>query len=1204
MFFKNLKLGQKMFLGFGVITILMLMILYYSYLGFSKESNAVKWNLHSYEVTEAANGIAVSLANMESGARGYVITGKEVFLEPYNQGKKDFSIYTSKIKELVSDNINQQNRLALLEKSYEIWLQWEDTQLIEGRKRVTLGQTKLEDLIALIQEGRGMTEMSNIKELLDEIIQEEESLLYSRRQQLADVEAWTRIVLPLGGFLSTVLAVVIAFYMIRMVIIPVITVTNTFKQITEDDVDLDIRIKRDSNDELGEMAKHFNKFMTKLKEMIDHNRNQSWLKTGQAELNERIRGDQQLPVLCSNIVGYIAKYINAQVGAIYVRTSEDTFKLLSSYAYNRRKNLSNEIHLGEGIVGQAALEKQSIVITNVPEDYIKITSGVGEASPANILVTPCLHDDAIQCVVEFASFHQFSDVELEFVEQVSSSIAVAIHSTDNRIRMKELLEETLRQSEELQAQQEELRQNNEELEEQTQSLIQSEARLQSQQEELRIINEELAERTRNLEEQKNNIEIKNQVLRKAQLEIEDKAKALETTSRYKSEFLANMSHELRTPLNSILVLSQMLAEKKENSCLSEKQLEYARTINTSGKDLLKLINDILDLSKVEAGKMEIHLEKLYLSELVDYVERSFRPIALQKGLEFNLELKKDIPQFVISDTQRVQQIINNLLSNAFKFTEKGSITMSISNTIDAGIKNFEGNEENYIFISVTDTGIGIPFDKQSIIFEAFKQSDGTTSRKYGGTGLGLSISKELAALIGGAIYLKSAEGMGSTFTLLLPSKSTGSGDVSEIAQDNIKSILDTPLPKAKNIEKPSTLENYKFPHDKEKLLLIIEDDKSFSRILLEIAEEKGYKCLVSHNGRSGLELAKQLIPDAIILDIGLPDINGWNVVDELKKDETTSNIPVHVLTGIEPQGCVQNTESIIGFLKKPVAFEEIDGIFKKFSDHSSKPFKKLLIVDDNKEEFDRICSMLKPKGIQISYTNNGSEAYELISKNNFDGMILDLQLEGLSGLQLLRKLAEDNGTNLPVIVHTKKELTQEDEAELKKYAGSIIIKGTRSMDRLSAEASLFLNAVDSKLEDRNIQLIQSTHGKENSLKNKHILIVDDDMRNVFAISSILEEKGIKVTVGRNGKEGIQKLEHNPGIDLLIIDIMMPEMDGYTAMAEIRQNEKFLKLPIIAITAKAMKEDRQKCIEAGANDYLTKPIDIDKLISLLRVWLYK
>lgn len=1073
-----------MFLGFGMITVLMLAILGYSYYNFTKQSADVELNLHTYNVIRETDTIIISLVNMETGARGFALTGDEEFLKPFNQGKTSYETHYNKIKQLTTDNYRQQDRLENLNNSYETWVQWENSQILDVRRKVTTGQANMADLIKTIRSGEGKAQMDESRTILDDIAKGEQELLITRQNQIAKMERQTAIMLSLGGLLATLVSIIISISVIRMVVDPIKTVTNTFKEISEGDADLEVRLNTSSNDELGDMGKYFNRFMARLKELIIENKNQSWLKTGQAELNEKMSGEQDILLLSTSVITYIAKYLNAQIGVVYIKTVYDTFELLGTYAYNTNGNPSNEIRVGEGIVGQAILEKQTIVITNVPEDYIKIGSGVGEASPRNILVTPFVYENEVIGVIELGSFHEFTDIQLNFLEVVSSSIASTVHSQEIRLKMKELLAKTMEQSEELQSQQEELRQNNEELEDQTKALMESESYLQNQQEELRVVNEELEERTKVLEKQKNDIFIKNEDLKRAQVQIQEKAKALEIASNYKSEFLANMSHELRTPLNSILVLSQMLAAKEDNTVLTAKQLEFANTIHSSGKDLLMIINDILDLSKVQAGKMDINFQKLNLSELAQYVDRTFKPVAMQKGLNFKVEIEDGLPKEIVSDSQRVQQIVNNLLSNAIKFTSNGEVTMTFHRVKNDGVLKSYHDIQDFIGVSITDTGIGIPFDKQSIIFEAFKQSDGTTSRKYGGTGLGLSISTELAYLLGGWIYVVSNEEVGSTFTLILPIE----GDKQKVSsnefiikenvenlnttqvQENILAkgeILESKIINDKNIDDRSVIKAF------ERFLLIIEDDKSFAKILMELAHEKGYKCLIAKDGVSALDLAMKYKPDAILLDIGLPDINGWKVVERLKENKDTENISVHVISGGEYSNSLEKMDS-----------------------------------------------------------------------------------------------------------------------------------GARSTERFVSEVSLFLHDLDSKIEEKKIKIIKSEHEKEDVLNNKKVLVVDDDMRNIFALTSLLEEKGIEVVVGRTGIEGIKTLHENLDVDLILMDIMMTEMDGYKAMREIRRGQKFKKIPIIAITAKAMKDDKQKCIDAGADDYLTKPIDMNKLISLLRVWLYK
>lgn len=900
----------------------------------------------------------------------------------------------------------------------------------------------------------------------------------------------------ISTFLALLLSVFITIFIVRIVVTPLKTVTNTFKEISEGDADLEVRLKADSKDEIGDMAQFFNKFMIKLQAIMLYNKNQSWLKAGQAELNEKIRGEKDIDSISANIITYVSQYLNAQIGAIYIRSEENSFKLLGSYAYKRRKNLSDTVKMGEGLIGQAALEKQSIVISNIPDDYIKVTSGVGEAAPKNILVTPCVVNNDVKCIVELGSFNSFSDIQLEFIEQVSEGIAISIHSAEARIKMKELLDKTLEQSEELQVQQEELRQINEELEEQTKALKESEARLQAQQEELKVINEELEERTKSLELQNDDIFNKNENLKNARNELEEKAKALEAASKYKSEFLANMSHELRTPLNSILVLSQILAEKRDNKPLTDKQLEFARTIYSSGEDLLKLINDILDLSKVEAGKMEIVFEELKVEELVQYVERSFRPIAVKKGLDLTINIENGAPEKIVSDSQRVQQIINNLLSNAFKFTSSGSITLTIGRIVEEEATCLKPDSKDLIRIAISDTGIGIPKDKQEIIFEAFKQSDGTTSRKYGGTGLGLSISKELAAVLDGKIELESELGKGSTFTLYLPisndiwspltqvgaaREGTSGTDLAESGKDIV------PGPKMlKNVK-----DDRKGISPKDKLLLIIEDDEKFSQMLLDLAHEKGYKCVVARDGQSGLGLAKTYEPDAVLLDIGLPDINGWKVIENLKTDPVTEKIPIHVVSGSELKNSGEASDVIVGHLQKPVSLESLDAAFEKIEAVISRPFKKLLILDESKQQTDEITKLIGNKGIQIISLDNVADALSLLKKEQVDCMILDLKLKDMSGFELLEKLKAENIIDLPVIIHTEKLLTRDDETELRKYAESIIIKGSRSVDRLIAEATLFLHDLDSKIGQNKIKAIKSEQEKEDSFKNKKILVVDN-----------------------------------------------------------------------------------------------------------------
>lgn len=1200
-----------MFIGFGIIILIMLAVIGNTYINFVKESEAVKWNVHTYKVIQESDCLLMSLLDMETGARGYVITGNESFLEPFNKGNSSYENHYDKLKQLTEDNSEQQQRLYNINNKYKEWVEWEKNIIIAKRKEVSSGKLKLEDLIAIVQSGYGKNMMDELRSILGDINNEEERLLQNRNADLIKMEKETRVIMLTGGALATIAAIIIANLSIRMIVNPVKVVTNTFREIAEGEVNLEARLMSNSEDEIGKMARYFNIFMTKLKELISENRNQSWLTTGRAELNEEMRGVREINTLSSRIITYICRYLNMQIGIFYVKTDSNTFKVFGSYSYNSSEGSPDEFNIGEGLVGQAALEDKIVLVQDVPADYMKIISGLGEAVPKNILIAPCMYHEEIECIIELGSFNQFTDVQLKFIEQVSENIATSINLTKAQTKMEVLLNKTLVQAEELQVQQEELRQNNEELEEQAKILKQSEMNLQTQQEELRVSNEELEEQTKKLEQQKRDISENNKLLRKANHEIEGKAKELEIANKYKSEFLANMSHELRTPLNSIIVLSQLLENKKANEPLTEKQLEYSKTIHSSGKNLLRLIDDILDLSKVESGKIDINFDQVNLAELAENTKSLFTPIILQKNIDFNIEIEDGLPEKIISDEQRLQQIINNLLSNAFKFTETGYVKMNICRPKEEDIKNYkiEENVNKLISIEIIDTGIGIPADKQTLIFEAFKQVDGTISRKYGGTGLGLSISRELARLLGGNIYLKSEEGKGSKFTLVfldndnMEQVKLNKEEYSGIDK-NYRDNLEEKIISENDINEFTKDEHDESKKEDEKLLLIIEDDEQFSTLLSELAYKKNYKVLIEKNSDEAIKLAEKYNPYAILLDSGLSDNSGLRVVDKLQNLEYTKNIPIHIISWKEDKNSYDKMKNLVWHIKKPYNLEELYNLFDKIETSLSNDSKKLLIVDEDKSQSNMIYNNLNERGFKITTLESGLDAYKLLKDEQFDCMILDLNLKDMNGIDLVNKLKEENLVNFPILIYTEGNITQEEEDKLNKYTESIIIKGNNSIDRLLDEVSLFFHSVDSNIDNKNFKNIKFSEEKENLLNNKNILIVDDDMRNVFSLTSALEEKGMNVVVGRNGAEGIKKLYEKNNIDLILMDVMMPEMDGYTAMKEIRKEKQFDNIPIIAITAKSMKEDRQKCIEAGSNDYLTKPVDINKLISLLKVWLYK
>ena len=1079
MIIRRLSIGQKMFIGFGIIILIMLAVIGNTYINFVKESEAVKWNGHTYKVIQESDCLLMSLLDMETGARGYVITGNESFLEPFNKGNSSYENHYDKLKQLTEDNSEQQQRLYNINNKYKEWVEWEKNIIIAKRKEVSSGKLKLEDLIAIVQSGYGKNMMDELRSILGDINNEEERLLQNRNADLIKMEKETRVIMLTGGALATIAAIIIASLSIRMIVNPVKVVTNTFREIAEGEVNLEARLMSNSEDEIGKMARYFNIFMTKLKELISENRNQSWLTTGRAELNEEMRGVREINTLSSRIITYICRYLNMQIGRFYVKTDSNTFKVFGSYSYNSSEGSPDEFNIGEGLVGQAALEDKIVLVQDVPADYMKIISGLGEAVPKNILIAPCMYHEEIECIIELGSFNQFTDVQLKFIEQVSENIATSINLTKAQTKMEVLLNKTLVQAEELQVQQEELRQNNEELEEQAKILKQSEMNLQTQQEELRVSNEELEEQTKKLEQQKRDISENNKLLRKANHEIEGKAKELEIANKYKSEFLANMSHELRTPLNSIIVLSQLLENKKANEPLTEKQLEYSKTIHSSGKNLLRLIDDILDLSKVESGKIDINFDQVNLAELAENTKSLFTPIILQKNIDFKIEIEDGLPEKIISDEQRLQQIINNLLSNAFKFTETGYVKMNICRPKEEDIKNYkiEENVNKLISIEIIDTGIGIPADKQTLIFEAFKQVDGTISRKYGGTGLGLSISRELARLLGGNIYLKSEEGKGSKFTLVfldndnMEQVKLNKEEYSSIDK-NYHDNLEEKIISENDINEFTKDEHYESKKEDEKLLLIIEDDEQFSTLLSELAYKKNYKVLIEKNSDEAIKLAVKYKPYAILLDIGLANNSGVRVVDKLQNLEYTKNIPIHIISWKEDKNSYDKMKNLVWHIKKPYNLEELYNLFDKIETSLSNDSKKLLIVDEDKSQSNMIYNNLNERGFKITTLESGLDAYKLLKDEQFDCMILDLNLKDMNGIDLVNKLKEENLVNFPILIYTEGNITQEEEDKLNKYTESIIIKGNNSIDRLLDEVSLFFHSVDSNIDNKNFENIK------------------------------------------------------------------------------------------------------------------------------------
>ncbi len=994
-------------------------------------------------------------------------------------------------------------------------------------------------------------------------------------------------------------------------------VEHITQQIAENNLDVNVSPKSDQdvlNLSLQHMVAHLQEASAVIAQSVAEIEDRNWLKSGQAELSAVMRGEQNSATLARNVITFVAKYIQAQVGTLYLTNDEEqVLYLAGSYAYTVRKGNRNVFRFGEGLVGQAALERQYVLFTNVPDDYLAVASGIGEATPRQIFILPFWYGGDVKGVLEVGTVEHFSERQRTFLKQIAEHIAIAIHSTQVRERMQNLLEQTQQQAEELQAQQEELRVTNEELEAQTDALRKSEQKLHAEQEELRQTNEALGERTEILEQQHKALQDKNLDLENARALLEEKAEELEISSKYKSEFLANMSHELRTPLNSLLILSKLLCENRHGN-LSDKQVEYADTIYAAGIELLDLINEVLDLSKVEAGKMSVNLEDMSVKGIMNYVDQNFRHIADQRGLRLRLDVDDNAPAAIRTDRQRVEQILKNLLSNAMKFTERGEVAVRIFRPDPGMVFPRSGLQAGQaVGIAVSDTGIGIPVQKQQLIFEAFQQIDGTTNRRYGGTGLGLSIVKEFSRLLGGEIHLSSEDGQGSTFTVFLPeqlaepareepSVSAMETRTSAIIPSQTTALSPLNESRIKRLESIRDDRHSKItPSDN--VLLIIEDDPTFARVLFELARERGFKGLLAGDGAAGLQLAYQYLPSAILLDIELPGMDGWNVMEKLKADPDARHIPIHFISALD-QANKAKSLGAIGYLTKPVTIEQLTGVFQTLEHEISDSIKKLLIVEDDEATRLSLIEMLRTADVDITEVTTGKAAYDALRHNAFDCMVLDLGLDDMPGLDFLRQIHDDlEIERLPIIIYTAQDLTKDEEQQLHHHAESIVIKGAKSRERLMDEVTLFLHRIETKLPETQQKKIRILHDKEAVLSDKTVLIVDDDMRNVFALSSVLEGKGVQVVVAEHGREALRILDQRADIHIVLMDIMMPEMDGYETIGQIRKHPQHRQLPVIALTAKAMKGDRQRCIDAGANDYLSKPVDTDKLLSLLRVWLY-
>jgi signal transduction histidine kinase/DNA-binding response OmpR family regulator len=947
-----------------------------------------------------------------------------------------------------------------------------------------------------------------------------------------------------------------------------------------------------------------------IRENQQKNEEQTWLAQGNEQLDNLLRSEQSLEDMADKVLVFLSTYVEAAVGTLYLSDDEGCLHLYAGYAYKKSERGTQAFQLGEGIPGQVALEKKIMVLDDIPASYLQVCSSLGSAEPVSLLVAPFLSNNQIKGIIELGSFTCFSGLQIGFIHQVEERVGIALHSAQSRLRVEEMLQVTRQQAAELQSQQEMLQASNEELEEQTQRLQASEEELQANQDQLVATNEELEEKNTSLHQQKQAIEQANQELRASRREIERKAEEVNKASKYKSEFLANMSHELRTPLNSLLLLTQALEANKQGN-LTEEDIEAIKVIRHSGNELLTLINDILDLSKIEAGHMILVQDHILVADFFAQLNRTFQKQVEQKGLVLSFGLADQVPGHIRSDRKRLEQILNNFISNAIKFTAQGGILVSIAPAQpDTALRRPDLSPEEVLAISVQDSGIGIPQAKQGIVFEAFHQVDGGIARKYGGTGLGLSIARDLANLLGGEIHLESKEGKGTKFTLYLPMQPS-----SFQGEQNQQKPVSSVSGRSDTSEHPQTAHHttsrayVPFEDDRHQLneedyvVLVIEQDAFFANLLIRQCHDRGLKCLVAASGEEGLRLAGQYVPWVIILDVKLPGISGWKVLESLKEQTMTRHIPVHIMS-TEDVGFEGRRKGALTALQKPVSQQELKYFFAQLQKSQEHSVKTLLVAVQSLEQRKEIISLMGNKDVESEEAGTGQEVLDKLRNRKYDCLIMGSEFSDMSTCSLLSRLENEKVTVPPVIIYTMKNISWEESIELEQYANSIIIKGVMSEERLLDESSLLLHRKVSDLPEKKQRMIRNLHEDDEVFQGKRILLIDDDMRNIFALAKILRDKGMNTVKAEDGAAALTILTEEQTFDLVLMDIMMPVMDGYETIQKIREQPQWRDLPIIALTAKAMKDDRSRCLAAGANDYLTKPVDVDRLLALLRLWLYR
>ena len=1186
---------RNLLFGLGLSMALLFISSIVSYISIHNLIENAQMVRSSNKVIKDLNQTLSLVKDAETGQRGYLLSGDPEFLEPYIDAKQKIAQSYNTLSAEINKTPTQVRNLEKLQSSIDSRLKILDQNLNFKKQNNTI---TTEQLL------KGKDFMDEIRNTVGTMQSEEQAILKARTETMDKFASFT----PFLIILSALLAITITFIFFRKVSHDFNEKNKLTAALEEKNEETEQRLRAiekvadqissgDYNiilnekirEGLGSAAEPLHQMAESLQTSFNTLEEKKWLSTSVAELNDRMMGDKSIETLSSDILKTITNHTESRFAALYLQQDDHQLYLAGSYAMDE-SSVKKRFKIGEGISGEAFRSHQIILVDNIPDDAATISYATGNTKPTNIVALPITRYNIPIGVIELGSTQKFTEPQMEFLKSVAGNIGLAYHSSQSRIRMQELLEETQAQSEELQTQHSELENINAELEAQSQKLLASEEELRVQQEELLQSNQELEERTSLLEE-------KNILIEERNIDIQQKSIELQQSTKYKSEFLANMSHELRTPLNSILLLSKLMTESDD---LDDQYKEYGEVMQSSGQGLLTLIDEILDLSKIESGKMTLEINEVSISTITGDLKMLFTPITKDKKLDFIIDVEPETIEVLQTDKLRLEQILKNLLSNAIKFTSEGTITLHISND----------ESKNKVLFKVIDTGIGIAKDKLRLIFEAFQQADGSTQRKYGGTGLGLSISRELARLLGGKIELESSEGKGSEFTLIVPiDAETAAIEPPEKAEE--KQVYFAPEIPAQPERFISSHIPQPIPDDRDdlvegdKIILIIEDDTPFAKILADFARSKNYKVIAAVRGDDGIELAQHYRPVAILLDIQLPIMDGWQVMEALKSNPATKPIPVHIMSSMKFKQ-ESLLKGAVDFINKPFALEQMQEVFNKLENALNRSPKKVLIVEENEQHAKALSYFLSANNIITNIANNVAESIDSLHNREIDIVILDMGVPDQNAYETLETIKQNKGLeNLPIIVFTGKNLSQGEEKRIKKYADSIVVKTAYSYQRILDEAGLFLHLVEEKNKKRQ----EKSGGYENLgelrniLKDKTVLIADDDVRNIFSLTKALEIQGMKVIPAMDGKEALKIMNENPAIDVVLMDMMMPEMDGYETIREIRSSYRFKNLPVLAVTSKAMMGDREKCIAVGASDYISKPVDIDQLVSLLRVWLY-